>query len=50
MRCPRQESNLGARFRKPALYPLSYGGEVENPLLASRRVYMILLDPLSYGA
>jgi hypothetical protein len=32
MRCPRQESNLGARFRKPALYPLSYGGEVENPL------------------
>jgi hypothetical protein len=27
MRCPRQESNLRARFRKPALYPLSYGGE-----------------------
>src|SRR5215208_809937 len=26
VRCPRQESNLGARFRKPALYPLSYGG------------------------
>jgi hypothetical protein len=26
MKCPRQESNLGARFRKPALYPLSYGG------------------------
>jgi hypothetical protein len=24
--CPRQESNLRARFRKPLLYPLSYGG------------------------
>jgi hypothetical protein len=24
--CPRQESNLGTRFRKPLLYPLSYGG------------------------
>jgi len=23
---PRQESNLRARFRKPLLYPLSYGG------------------------
>ena len=23
---PRQESNLGTRFRKPLLYPLSYGG------------------------
>src|SRR5260370_25375408 len=26
MQCPRQESNLGTRFRKPTLYPLSYGG------------------------
>jgi hypothetical protein len=25
-RCPRQESNLRTRFRKPLLYPLSYGG------------------------
>ena len=25
-RCPRQESNLRLRFRRPALYPLSYGG------------------------
>ena len=25
-RCPRQESNLCTRFRKPLLYPLSYGG------------------------
>jgi hypothetical protein len=23
---PRQDSNLGSRFRKPMLYPLSYGG------------------------
>ncbi len=23
--CPRQESNLRARFRRPVLYPLSYG-------------------------
>ncbi len=27
-RCPRQESNLRTRFRKPMLYPLSYGGMV----------------------
>jgi hypothetical protein len=27
---PRQESNLGARFRKPALYPLSYGGSEKS--------------------
>src|SRR5437868_367422 len=26
MGCPRQESNLRTRFRKPLLYPLSYGG------------------------
>ena len=25
-RCPRQESNLRTRFRKPLLFPLSYGG------------------------
>ncbi len=25
-KCPRQESNLRTRFRKPLLYPLSYGG------------------------
>lgn len=23
---PRQDSNLGTRFRKPTLYPLSYEG------------------------
>ena len=25
--CPREESNLRTRFRKPMLYPLSYEGE-----------------------
>jgi hypothetical protein len=25
-RCPRHESNMRTRFRKPLLYPLSYGG------------------------
>ena len=25
--CPRQDSNLRTRLRRPALYPLSYGGE-----------------------
>jgi hypothetical protein len=24
--CPRQDSNLGSRLRRPVLYPLSYGG------------------------
>ncbi len=28
--CPRQESNLCTRFRKPLLYPLSYGGLFAN--------------------
>ncbi len=27
-KCPRQESNLRTRFRKPLLYPLSYGGRI----------------------
>jgi hypothetical protein len=26
MVCPRQDSNLRTRLRRPALYPLSYGG------------------------
>ena len=26
LRCPRQDSNLRTRFRRPVLYPLSYGG------------------------
>src|SRR3954453_11932492 len=28
--CPRQESNLCTRFRKPLLYPLSYGGRLRT--------------------
>ncbi len=28
---PRQESNLRTRLRRPALYPLSYGGTWEHP-------------------
>ena len=26
IQCPRHESNMRTRFRKPLLYPLSYGG------------------------
>ena len=29
--CPRQDSNLRTWFRKPLLYPLSYGGNVPTP-------------------
>ena len=28
--CPRQDSNLRFRLRRPALYPLSYGGSSES--------------------
>jgi hypothetical protein len=28
---PRQDSNLRTRFRRPVLYPLSYGGGARNP-------------------
>lgn len=27
-KCPRQDSNLRTRLRRPLLYPLSYGGVV----------------------
>ena len=35
--CPREESNLRTRFRKPLLYPLSYEGEADRyrPSLAA---------------
>ena len=36
VRCPRQESNLCTRFRKPLLYPLSYGGELAQPCGVAR--------------
>ena len=32
VRYPRQESNLCTWFRKPLLYPLSYGGLLPRPL------------------
>ena len=39
--CPREESDLRTRFRKPMLYPLSYGGGsvVEVEPTWSRRRY-----------
>ena len=38
--CPRQESNLGTWFRKPMLYPLSYGGvsKLRAPISATGAV------------
>lgn len=33
--CPRQDSNLRTRLRRPLLYPLSYGGFVGEVLLAA---------------
>ena len=33
--CPRHESNMRTRFRKPLLYPLSYGGSAD--ILQARR-------------
>ena len=36
--CPRQESNLRTRFRKPLLYPLSYGGDGDKGTAAPARV------------
>ena len=33
-RCPRQDSNLRTRLRRPLLYPLSYGGVSVAELLA----------------
>jgi hypothetical protein len=37
--CPRQESNLCTRFRKPLLYPLSYGGQKPCQCRASVLAY-----------
>jgi hypothetical protein len=34
---PRQESNLRTRFRKPMLYPLSYGGRAASVTVAFSR-------------
>jgi hypothetical protein len=40
MKCPRPESNQRTRFRKPLLYPLSYGGPGGS--VAQRRAAEIL--------
>ena len=31
---PHQDSNLGTRFRRPVLYPLSYGGSLTSESLS----------------
>jgi hypothetical protein len=36
--CPRQDSNLRFRLRRPALYPLSYGGSAGRQAAAARIV------------
>jgi hypothetical protein len=51
-RCPRPESNQRTRFRKPLLYPLSYGGrksfgEPGALSLLISTVVRFALDPLS---
>ena len=38
-RCPRPESNQRTRFRKPLLYPLSYGGQAEQRVAAVLRCF-----------
>ena len=56
-RCPRHESNMRTRFRKPLLYPLSYGGRTGfmkhlalDPSVSHKRLVLNpLLYPLSYG-
>ena len=39
--CPRQDSNLRFRLRRPALYPLSYGGMWGRPAAALARMVAI---------
>ncbi len=53
--CPRQDSNLRTRLRRPALYPLSYEGpsltrESSNALPADRRSGGRPTEPLRYPA
>jgi hypothetical protein len=38
MKCPRPESNQRTRFRKPLLYPLSYGGSTPERSAAAARL------------
>jgi hypothetical protein len=56
VKCPRHESNVRTWFRKPLLYPLSYGGSqvmkhsALNPSVHHKRLVLKpLLYPLSYG-
>jgi hypothetical protein len=40
-RCPREDSNLRPWFRRPVLYPLSYGGRLNhrsNPCVRSAQL------------
>ena len=41
VKCPRQDSNLRTRFRKPLLYPLSYEGAIDARR-AARKSFLIL--------
>ena len=45
---PRQESNLRTRFRKPLLYPLSYGGT--QGISPSQTRSVPLVAPAEYRA
>ncbi len=46
---PQQDSNLRTRLRRPALYPLSYGGRIGNeaeqvrPVLGHLRLRLLVL-------
>src|SRR2546423_2550670 len=47
--CPRQESNLRTRFRKPLLYPLSYGGSRPEGSAADAAFARVRTCPRSAG-
>ncbi len=43
--CPRQDSNLRSRFRKPMLYPLSYEGGTSADSSARKSPLSLRLVP-----
>ena len=45
-KCPRQDSNLRSRFRKPMLYPLSYEGRYKV-LVKGTSSFSSLRSPIS---
>ena len=49
-KCPRQESNLRTRFRKPMLYPLSYGSATSLIPRWRQTAPRVHLASVSYGA